>query len=164
MSDSAMLTDDSEMPSSLPETAQQERKVGLLLWAGVLVLPFLFAWFLLRQGHRNRDRLIAFVWLVIFFSVQGSKVDTDAAINSAAAERAGSESTTLNVGELQKAGQAMIDLERNHPWSTRISGRMAEGAAGNHCMSVLRAVAAYEKGRLPVPPELIVSARKMGCL
>lgn len=42
------------------------RSVGGLLMAGVVVLPVVFFWFLLRSGHTGRDRLLGVVWLVIW--------------------------------------------------------------------------------------------------
>lgn len=42
------------------------RKVSGPLMAGVVLLPVVFFWFLLRSGHTGRDRLLGVVWLVIW--------------------------------------------------------------------------------------------------
>ena len=42
------------------------RSVSRLLLAGVILLPVIFFWFLLRPGHTGRDRLLGVVWLVIW--------------------------------------------------------------------------------------------------
>ena len=42
------------------------RRVSGLLMAGVVLLPVVFFWFLLRPRHTGRDRLLGVVWLVIW--------------------------------------------------------------------------------------------------
>ncbi len=39
------------------------RKVGLLLGVGILFLPYVFVWALLRSGHSVASRIIGFIWL-----------------------------------------------------------------------------------------------------
>ncbi|MEI6223020.1 MAG: hypothetical protein WCP97_09755 [bacterium] len=46
--------------------AVPQRKVGILLFIGILFLPIVFAWFLLRKGHSTLVRVLGFVWLIIF--------------------------------------------------------------------------------------------------
>jgi hypothetical protein len=41
------------------------RKVGLLLGLGIFVLPYIFGWFTLRNGHTKTARTVSFVWLGI---------------------------------------------------------------------------------------------------
>ena len=47
------------------EAAQPEttRKVGFGLGVGILLIPLVFIWFLLRKGHSERSRIIGFAWL-----------------------------------------------------------------------------------------------------
>lgn len=45
------------------------RTVGLRLAIGILVMPYVFFWFLLRSGHSRKARLISFAWM-IFLVVQ----------------------------------------------------------------------------------------------
>jgi hypothetical protein len=42
-----------------------KRKVGILLFIGILLLPIVFAWFLLRKGHSTLSRVLGFGWLLI---------------------------------------------------------------------------------------------------
>lgn len=42
-----------------------ERQVGFALGLGIFLLPWLFVWFLLRQGHSTSSRIIGFGWLVL---------------------------------------------------------------------------------------------------
>src|SRR6185312_6515157 len=42
------------------------RKVGIGLALGIVILPIVFVWFLLRQGHSVRARVLGFGWLVFF--------------------------------------------------------------------------------------------------
>lgn len=48
-----------------PGTEPAKRKVGFLLGLGIFFLPIVFAWFLLRDGHTKRARIIGFVWLAL---------------------------------------------------------------------------------------------------
>lgn len=41
------------------------RKVGAALGIGIFVLPWVFAWFLLRKGYSNFARAAAFGWMII---------------------------------------------------------------------------------------------------
>lgn len=41
---------------------QEKRKVSTLLGIGILVFPYIFAWFLLRRGYSTTSRIIAFSW------------------------------------------------------------------------------------------------------
>lgn len=49
------------------------RKVGAALGIGIFVLPWIFAWFLLRKGYSNTARLISFGWMavVILLTIAG---------------------------------------------------------------------------------------------
>lgn len=44
-----------------------QRKVGVPLIVGIVFLPLLFSWFLLRPGYSKRARLVAFGWLFTLF-------------------------------------------------------------------------------------------------
>lgn len=47
------------------EGAQVTRSVGAALGIGVLLLPFVFAWFTMRKGHSTVARVISFGWLIL---------------------------------------------------------------------------------------------------
>lgn len=44
------------------------REVSFLLGVGIFIMPYIFSWFVLRQGYSARARIISFGWLafVIF--------------------------------------------------------------------------------------------------
>jgi hypothetical protein len=73
--------------------AAPQRKVGILLFIGIVFLPIIFAWLLLRKGHTTLARVLGFGWLLIFFfwlpnrdqqrTPDGAPVAT-ASVNSAA--------------------------------------------------------------------------------
>lgn len=76
-------------------TAPTKRNVGFLLGLGILFIPFIFAWFLLRSGHTLLSRIIGFGWLIlcVLFAVvsppaapghSGIAVAPQAAVSSAA--------------------------------------------------------------------------------
>ena len=53
------------------ETQQAEdkienKKVGILLAFGILILPWIFSWFTLRKGYSTTAKVIAFSWMVLF--------------------------------------------------------------------------------------------------
>jgi len=43
----------------------QPRKVSTKLFFGILVLPYIFVWFLLRKGHPVLTRVLGFSWLLL---------------------------------------------------------------------------------------------------
>lgn len=57
---------------SLPFIPKIERNVSILLGLGILLMPYFFAWFTLREGYSKLARFISFGWLLffVFFSMQ----------------------------------------------------------------------------------------------
>ena len=53
--------------STVATAAAPQRKVGILLFVGIVFLPIIFAWFLLRKGHSTLARVLGFGWLLVFF-------------------------------------------------------------------------------------------------
>lgn len=43
-----------------------KRNVGFFLGIGILFMPFIFSWFLLRSGYSKFSRFIGFIWLALF--------------------------------------------------------------------------------------------------
>jgi hypothetical protein len=65
------------------------RKVGAALGIGILLLPWIFAWVLLRKGYSVVARLVGFGWMVACFAfvmMSGSGPNQGAAANFASAE------------------------------------------------------------------------------
>lgn len=42
-----------------------ERKVPVLLWVGILLAPYIFAWFLLKPDYGKKAKIVSFAWMVI---------------------------------------------------------------------------------------------------
>lgn len=57
---------------SLPFMPNFERKVSILLGIGIFIMPYIFAWFTLREGYSKSARFISFSWLLflVFVSMQ----------------------------------------------------------------------------------------------
>lgn len=53
------------MNTTVSTTTSTKRKVGFWLGLGIFLLPIVFAWFLLRDGHTKRARIIGFAWLAL---------------------------------------------------------------------------------------------------
>lgn len=53
--------------STMAKIEEPQRKVGILLLIGILLLPIIFAWFLLRKGYSTPARVLGFGWLLAFF-------------------------------------------------------------------------------------------------
>lgn len=52
---------------STAATATPQRKVGILLFIGILFMPIIFVWFLLRKGNTTSARVLGFGWLLVLF-------------------------------------------------------------------------------------------------
>lgn len=48
-----------------PAPQQQIRYIGSLLLIGIFFFPWIFYWFLFREGHTNFARVAGFIWLVL---------------------------------------------------------------------------------------------------
>lgn len=46
------------------EQSDGTRKVSFLLGAGIVLMPYIFAWFTLRRGHTFTSRIVSFSWLL----------------------------------------------------------------------------------------------------
>lgn len=48
---------------------QEVRKVGLKLFFGIFVMPYIFCWFLVRKGYSTISRVMGFGWALIFVAL-----------------------------------------------------------------------------------------------
>ncbi len=48
---------------SQAQLGSPKRSVGVLLGIGIFFIPYIFAWFTLREGHSSVARWVAFIWL-----------------------------------------------------------------------------------------------------
>lgn len=46
------------------QTKKEERRVGILLFLGIIIFPFLFVWFLFRPGHSGIARVLGILYLL----------------------------------------------------------------------------------------------------
>ena len=53
----------------LPFMPKFERKVSILLGIGIFMMPYIFAWFTLREGYSKSARFISFGWLLFLVFV-----------------------------------------------------------------------------------------------
>lgn len=54
----------SEVSPALPNH-RQEKNVSLLLGIGILFMPYIFAWFTLREGYSSLARFSSFGWMIL---------------------------------------------------------------------------------------------------
>ena len=47
---------------------EAQRPVSPLLGFGIFILPIVFVWFLLREGHTLRSRVLGFGWFALLLS------------------------------------------------------------------------------------------------
>ena len=75
------------LASAFPFSQPPARKLGTGLLIGIVLLPFIFAWFTLRKGYSKNQRFLALGWMVIVFvSVRaGNRDKVDSATESASA-------------------------------------------------------------------------------
>ncbi|MBN3725969.1 hypothetical protein [Burkholderia sp. Ac-20379] len=70
-------------------TRPADRKIGVPLGLGILFLPFIFVWFLLRKGYGKQARIICFGWMfVCVFLASTNDKPNDASSKQAATHAA----------------------------------------------------------------------------
>lgn len=73
ISHSEMLTANDGTPATA-EHIEGPKKIGVLLGAGIVLMPYFFAWFTLRKGYSMNARFISFAWmagLIYYVSTTG---------------------------------------------------------------------------------------------
>lgn len=79
---------------------KQERKVGLLLGVGIFSMPYIFGWFLLRDGHGTRARVIGLGWTaitIINFMVFFGQINTPISQNNTTPSLAATQAQVVSV-------------------------------------------------------------------
>lgn len=74
-------------------TAPVKRQVGFLLGVGIVFIPMIFSWFLLRKGHSVLSRIIGFGWLILSLLVVLGSSSTPTTASTAPVQQAPSSST-----------------------------------------------------------------------
>lgn len=98
------------------ETPEGTRRVGLLLGIGILLLPVVFAWFLLRKGHSTLARVVGFIWLTIVLLVwigglNAPPASTDGPLKAT--------TTPVEQTEAERAAAAEVEAERQRAQTER---------------------------------------------
>ena len=52
--------------SSIHDIGSNQRQVSIVLGIGIFFIPFLFAWFTIRQGYSTVSRAISMVWMIVY--------------------------------------------------------------------------------------------------
>ncbi|WP_411676723.1 DUF4236 domain-containing protein [Acinetobacter pittii] len=52
---------------------QRNRSISILLGLGILLMPYIFAWFTLRTGYSSTARWISFIWMILVLIIVNSK-------------------------------------------------------------------------------------------
>ncbi len=55
------------------QTEVARRKISFLLGIGIIMMPYIFVWFLLRSGYSRRARYISFGWLILLLLIMRSQ-------------------------------------------------------------------------------------------
>lgn len=58
-----------EVSPRLARRVLGNRKVSIPLCIGIVVMPYIFAWFLLRKGHSQQSRILGFGWLAVLVAM-----------------------------------------------------------------------------------------------
>jgi len=57
------------MEAQMDREAEEYKKVGFFMWAGIICMPLIFAWFTFREGYSPTVRVIASLMLVFVFYI-----------------------------------------------------------------------------------------------
>jgi DNA-directed RNA polymerase subunit RPC12/RpoP len=88
-------TNRSAQNTTISGALKSDKDVSLLLGLGILILPYIFAWFLLKSGYSNQARLIGFGWLA-FLLIAVISSDQPAEENYSAPDTTPSINTDIN--------------------------------------------------------------------
>ena len=95
------------------DLAAAQRSVGFWLGLGVVLLPVVFTWFLLRQGHSTRSRCMGVAWLVIMLVVVLGHAGKGVASSAAAPSQPAKVVQQVEPLPEYSAQQMVADYERN---------------------------------------------------
>lgn len=101
-------------PQRVPDApAVAQRSVSFWLGLGIFLVPMIFTWFLLRQGHSTTSRIIGFAWLAFtLFAVLGHQ-GNDLASSTAAPNQPAKVVQQAQPLPEYSAQQMAADYERN---------------------------------------------------
>lgn len=138
------------MAGEVEAQGAEKRAVGASLAIGILLLPFVFAWFTLRKGYGQVARSVSFVWMVLalLMWIGASKLpaDTQPILDSegdiAAASAVADTAMVSDKSAPAAAAQANADsLSGTSPDQLRIKALQAHG-----CGMIFSIIAARNSG------------------
>lgn len=105
------------------------RRVGAMLGIGIFVLPWIFAWFLLRKGYSRTARFVAFGWMiaVLLFAILGGGGPNRAGTATSAVSVAQTPATRPITEPGPRLSGPQINAARSAQRYLRMSGFSREG-------------------------------------
>lgn len=100
-----------QLASGAPAAAM--RSVGFWLGLGIFLLPMVFAWFLLRQGHSTLSRLIGVAWLVVTLVAVLGHEGNDVSSSAASLRQPAKVAQAVESLRAYTAQQMAAEYERN---------------------------------------------------
>ncbi|WP_070963509.1 DUF4236 domain-containing protein [Vibrio sonorensis] len=70
--DNSECVEPESVETSVPEKSQLGGVSLILLWVGIIFIPVIFSWFLLRPKHTVLERVIGFSWLALYVGANSS--------------------------------------------------------------------------------------------
>jgi len=92
------------------------RKVSVLLAVGIIVVPLVFVWFLLRKGHSTLSRVLGFTWLFAMLLLMAGKKEDNLAPSSPSVAQVAVEPTSSPAPAPHRAKiaeGAIYDIDRS---------------------------------------------------
>lgn len=106
-----------QLNSMRPQAAAAPvRNVGFLLGLGIFLMPLVFVWFLLRQGHSTIARVVGFAWFAFGLLFAFSQDDGGSSSNSVSRLKSATSSEATQPAEPLReytARQLAAEYERN---------------------------------------------------
>lgn len=102
----------------------ERRKFNIFLAIGILLLPIVFVWFLLRRGHSTTARIVGFGWTALFVLVALTANPSTEHASSSRPEASASASAPLSPEEI--AARAEQEKQREAAERARTIARSPE--------------------------------------
>lgn len=106
-----------------PSAIDGERTVGAVLWIGILLLPIVFVWMLLRKGYSISSRVWGFAYLLVSFLILPSVFHS------------GKEDIYSNIPVINARESQVSDARPDAANMTPVSAQVIEYAYGRNTVS-----------------------------
>ena len=64
------------------DSIQQDKKLGIVLIIGIVILPVIFSWFTLKKCYSTKSKVISMLWMVIFIAISLSNNNSSSVTSS----------------------------------------------------------------------------------